>query len=792
MAVYTTLQKTTFYVRKMKMHNVFYIAAFCMFAQSVMGMDNKSGADTANLSNNKAMLIFLDDSESDDTQIIDRKIGAITNSFIAAFSQEAGPILVSASLIANIKEREKPKETDPQKLIDRVQELMGKPGGPTHEVMMEYKSILLSVISFNKTTVQNWIIKKVNDALYLLIPKHYLITMHIQEAAVQDYKPDGPITTTELQLGLKVNHMYTITNIDDIQKPLPEPPIVTYFMDFVWDNTLNMSRIFVTNSDYHKTGSAAVPTWSIFIAGHGMMGGTVAGIVFAQFKQFLNFLEYKVNTKLLYYLSCYAAGIAHKALYENAESGVDTTYSFAIITQALTDTVVFVPYTAFDISNGKLVIKPPVSYTNFVSNVTTTDIIDFQTIDPFHTKMGIAGFPQVKFPGLPWFSILDDDLFCTIGSTLAKTRAQSLSIANFFARKGKKAAPLGILLYAEEIPFELIIDSKNMAGIPPLIISMIPGNALHHINKISTCVYTVDDIVQSFLGIKHLGPQKVFIIDSIQGLNDMGNIVTAQDVTIHLTPQQNSVYYLQDGKLLKIINKNVSEVADSKDKARHDQLLAIASPAKNSISAEQSVALTTETTKNFAQKMNVVDMHKQIVELLDTMPNDCIIRIPHLKGISCPPDENCWFDLLYALSQYASFGTYKIIWFDNLTVYNQKNEQMIVLQDIIVDVNKEKTEIFATAVHTKKMLVLSSKTGMSEQKEPYLPLYTDILSYFNTHMTLPEQLLKGPIKTQNLLSKTAISEIAQVQEKKVQKIGEKRLEERVEKRERNRPWWWFW
>ena len=46
------------------MRNVFYVAAFCMVAQSVMGMDNEPGADTANLSNNKAMLIFLDDSNS--------------------------------------------------------------------------------------------------------------------------------------------------------------------------------------------------------------------------------------------------------------------------------------------------------------------------------------------------------------------------------------------------------------------------------------------------------------------------------------------------------------------------------------------------------------------------------------------------------------------------------------------------------------------------------------------------------------------------------------------------------
>jgi hypothetical protein len=778
-------------MRCMKKFFIAQIIAVSIFVQSLVGMDSEPVLSETNSNVNRAVLIFLDDSESDDSQTADRKLGAITNAFIAAFSQEAGPILVSASLIANIKEREKSQKTDPQKLVDRVQALMSQ--SPTDIVMMEYKSIVLSVISFNKTTTQNWIIKKVNDALYLLLPKHYLVTMHIPEAAIQGYQPGGsPLTTTELQLGLKVNHMQTVINIDDIKKPLPEPPIVTYFMDSVWDNKLNTSNIFVTNSDYHKSGSIAIPTWSLFIKGHGIMGATIAGIVFSQFKELLNFLEYKINTKLFYYVSCYAAGIANKALYEDAESGIDTTYSFAIITQALTDSVIIIPITAFDIKDDKLVITTPVSYTKFISNVTAADIIDYHTIDPYHSKMGIAGFPQIKFPGLPWFSIIDDDLFCMIGLTLAKARITPLNIANFFAKGGKKATPIGLLLYTQDIPFELIIDSKNMVGIPPFIISMIPGNALHCMKKISTTVYTVDDILQSFLGIKHLGPQKVFIIDSIQGINDEGNAVVVQDVTIHLTPQQNSVYYLQDGKLLKIINKNVSEEGNSKDKERHAQLLAIANPTKSIISTEQMIALTAEANKIFAQKMNITDMHKQIVELLDTMPNDSIIRIPHLNGISCLPDENCWFELLYALSQYTSFGIYKIIYFDSLIIYNQEDQQSVILRDIIVDVNKQKTEVFCTAVNTKKMLIVSSKTGMNEQKEPYISTYTDILSYFNTHMTLPEKVVKGQMKTYDLLTKTAISDIAQVQEKKAQKIGEQRLKERAEKCEQNRPWWRIW
>ena len=141
------------------------------------------------------------------------------------------------------------------------------------------------------------------------------------------------------------------------------------------------------------------------------------------------------------------------------------------------------------LSKNKLKVKISVRYSDFLNKVTTSDIINYRELAApfvvgFKNEHGLelSHLPQIKFPGLPWFSVIDNDKVVNIGSILAKTRTKPLDIATFFAKKDKKADPLGILLYAETIPFELIINTIEM----PAIISMIPGDAIHHIKKISS------------------------------------------------------------------------------------------------------------------------------------------------------------------------------------------------------------------------------------------------------------------------------------------------------------------
>lgn len=541
--------------------------------QSLIGSQNESVIDGANASNNEVLLIFLDDVESDAIKTAGAKIGIITNKFLTAFSQEAGPIIVSASVIDNARLKQKPDETDVEKLIERYDKLVSNVNALNSAEAQEMKNIIRSFVSFDKKSAERWIIKKISAELYLLIPKIYLTEVDIAVDAVALYTEKSPITQVEQQLGLKVNHLETVTNSDTIKKPLPEPYVATYFMRALWDTANNNSRIFVTNREYYTLGNKKdILSWSVYIAGHGTMGEVVAGLSLAQFKEFLDFLEQRIRTRLLYYWSCYAAGSTAQAIYADTQSGVEKTYAFPIITQAITDAPVMGMLMRVTSQNGIPQIMYPERYDTFIDLVTTPGVIDFKKVTACFFErefMGAAGgmLPQIKLPGLPWFLVIHEERFCSIGSILAQSRTRQLNIEKFFARKGKKAAPMAILLYSRDIPFELVIDSKTAIDMPPTMISMIPGDAAHHIKKISSSVHGTEDLIKSFMQIESLEPNKIFVIDEIASKTKCGSEIV-RDIVIQLTPEQNSVYYRHNGQLFK----NMQRTIEKDDSARYEQL----------------------------------------------------------------------------------------------------------------------------------------------------------------------------------------------------------------------------
>src|SRR5437867_3910477 len=98
--------------------------------------------------NNKGLLIFLDDSE--------HNFGALTQDFSAAIIQEAGPIVVSKSLFANMLEVKTPEEIEGN----------------------------LAMLAKNKIAVEfdanKWVIKEINDSAYLLLPTKDLAKQNIK------------------------------------------------------------------------------------------------------------------------------------------------------------------------------------------------------------------------------------------------------------------------------------------------------------------------------------------------------------------------------------------------------------------------------------------------------------------------------------------------------------------------------------------------------------------------------------------------------------------------------------
>lgn len=726
---------------------------------------------------NRGLLIFLDDSESD-TAKGDQKLSAISTSFLCALLQNAGPIIVSASIITNVRERQTP-ETDPQKILNRFNELSDLEVR-TDEEALELKNIILSVVSFNKIIAQQWVIKKINDSLYLFLPNQYLINLSILISDVQHYAPEQAITLVEQQLGLRVNHMKTITDIDEIKKPLPAPNFAAYFIEALWDEKLNQSAIFITKREYIKN-NYVMPCWALFLSGHGKIKERIASLNLAHIQQLLDFLEYKICTRLLYYATCYAAGLTSKILYEDAEAAIARTYSFPIMTQTLTDA----PFTntALDLEliGNKLVPRMPQSYIEFLHSATSQKIIKYRDINPF-LGMNFGGISQIKLPGVPWFSVTDDEHICTIGTILAKTRKDPLDIATFFAKQGALAKPLVILLYTDDIPFELIVDTKSKQ--PPAIISMIPGDAIHHIKKIKSTVYNVSDLLVSFVEIVKLQPQKIFFIDFITGINRNKQSTTIYDVIIQLTPEGNSIYYRYNGTLFIMIGDDTAEKAQDDEVTDYLQLLRKAQTQTQKINpTKQKIdVLQKSATKQFKELITDTAMEHSIIHLLDTMPPNTALHIADLNGLSCPPAEDCWDNLINALARYVSFGSRKIIWFDRLTVYHDEKaeEAMELFFDIIIDTGAEETTVFFTT-NAQEMGYAVGSHGIAPREEPYMPLYKDIFVYFETKLQLPPRYKLNTTPTQELLTPEAISNIEHIQQKQ---LTEQRSELRKKSKEK--------
>lgn len=524
-------------------------------------VDTKIEADTAittNQSSNNAnaVLIFLDDQEKDE-------LFSITNSFLAAFIQEAGPIIVSASLINNIRSAKIPDEKNPDVLFAMMKALVSTDNKTSQEKEL-LKSIIASPINFDSESTHKWTIKKINDFLYLLLPKKYLYKKNISPENVHVFAPQSQITTTEHMLGLKVNHLETVI-VKTIKGPDKEPAFADYFID-------SLNKIFVMTKEY--TNQMSIPSLSVFIHGHGLLKSAICNLSLEQFTIFLSFLE-KLQTRFLAYQSCYAAGVNTSLMYKDARAGAQETYSFPIITIALTDTPTLVPGVGVQFEDG--IMKPYVqpNYDCFVQAITQPDLIQYsdaiQCIKPVLYEQNI---PQIRYPGLPWFSILDYETVASIGSVMAKSRTAPLDITKFFAKQGKPSEPHALLLYARDIPFELIINTKMPAApqgieqnlLPkesetcyvPTIISMIPGAVVHFIKKISSSCNTAHDILANFY-IDGLWYRKLFIIDEItapfsarmsKALHDeTATSGTLANVLIDVAPQAYTKYFTYKGNV---------------------------------------------------------------------------------------------------------------------------------------------------------------------------------------------------------------------------------------------------
>jgi hypothetical protein len=413
------------------------------------------------LAKKKGLLIFLDDSEKD-------KGGFVNSNLLTALYQEACPIVASTSL---------------------MYALLGQ--GAKNSWCNKAAQVWENIIDPHR-----WIIKKINNLVCLLIPVSYLDSLHIDKNKVKENGyPVSELSDFELQLGLKVNHMETIDsqtisapgnqNIYQYVSSYFFKPSMSVLGDYFTDA---LDTVFCKRSDY-KDRKIEVPVWVMYIHGHGGMNYSIANLSFGGFKNLLYFLDKKINTQLLVVSSCYAAGAHMNAMYGEIKRETQEYYSFPIIIQGLNDLMVFAYRPFIDSATWyyekKMKLITHINFNAFLKKSKELEA-DYNEIMQSISLDIIENTPQLKLPGIEWFSVLDaDKKIVSIGSILAQTRdpQKPLDVINFF-----KKDPEIILLYTDTIPFELKINLSNPYA---TIISMVSTE----LDKLVPVVYTMQDIL---------------------------------------------------------------------------------------------------------------------------------------------------------------------------------------------------------------------------------------------------------------------------------------------------------
>ena len=419
-----------------------------------------------------ALLIFLDDTESTTHS------SAISLNLLSALVDQTGPIIATNSLLYNI--------------FNNAHHL--------NEKLNELTKVFHSQFNPN-----SWVIKEINEKLSLLIPNWFLSRHRISLTQAQEFSANDAPTTQELKLGLKINHMKTKNDqlFENFAGQFPS----SYFIDAVYNNS-----IFCARSDYQNK-KIKIPFWAFFINGHGAFENAIAALSVQDFQRFLDFLQTKLNTRLLIISSCYASGVTLNKALHDIDSHVKKNYSYAIMTQAIGDRPTY-NFAYLSVFEGKEVVDHENILKRLILNLDRRSnyTIDYQLICRLITqpqdKLQIrVELPQLKLPGLDWFVACNANKeVVSIGSTLAQSRGidKPLNITNFF-----KTDPRAILLYTNSIPFELIINSDKLLE----IISMAPVKKTK-IYKISS-KSEIDRIIEWFMPVyvstNYLVPEIFFI-----------------------------------------------------------------------------------------------------------------------------------------------------------------------------------------------------------------------------------------------------------------------------------------
>lgn len=532
------------------------------------------GEDASVVHPSRTLLIFLDDSE--------KELDAITDRFITALSQEAGPILVSGSLLQNVFHSHMDEKTFKQNTsiikrllnagtagLDKIDKQML--GQQTNE-FGKLGAFTLTMIA-KKFIPAHWLVTQINPHLFLLTPKA-LVPTESNAPSINKF------SERELALGLCIDHGTAIESTEVLTHftHYKQPETSSYFMPAVGDQK-TASSIFVTRTDYNQLDEAdkkkfPIPQWSIYLAGHGYISEAICNLSIEEFKQFLTFLDTKILTKLFVYDSCHAAGINTSMVYEDLESFYGhqrKTYPFPIIISTTADISVFhITGGELSLTGGTLSINFYQHFggaDGFVNQTNSTEPVDFyfitQPIFPAVQRiLSSANTTSVADLNYPMIRSANREAFISllpgieIGTVMANNRTELLNVLETAKKRGVTWKTTHVLLSTNHTPFTLILSGFDKTS-PSVLFSAIPGATAHIINRIESDL-PIKEFLKAQLQPRY-GARKNFWIRSYARIKDGKKLYERSDVIIDSeTPENTAVAYFTEANNRFEVSKNGS------------------------------------------------------------------------------------------------------------------------------------------------------------------------------------------------------------------------------------------
>ncbi len=419
------------------------------------------------------------------------------------------------------------------------------------------------LIDFNPL---EWNVYNINDLFYLFIPQNS--------------------AQIKRDCGLHVDHLIRVTNPEDIS--------LLHFKNMVRGQSSFVDALRATFVDDQDDTSHS---WNIYLSGHGGNSqwagsevcslSTIADLTLSEFRSALSFFNDEIKTHTLFYSTCFGGGIHAHEPYQ--VEGVSSKYNYMIVINCLTDNPCMgygcwtkeLSYgdflspddLVFDETDGTWSIK--------VHHGSDCESFFYELEQGGHAPYALdylldaatyVGPPRIA--NLPVVRLPQSDAFITLFPSNT-TKISALLVA--FKQSLSKDIELNDQTRFVLVDTPLVAAPiKVCSDIVPQFISILPGEAVHHLCSLHAEGVAHTELFKAFTALHGLCFDKIFLIDELvcqfdydalpDDIIDQKETVTCKNVVIKLEGDHLVRFFFQTEDE-KVFSMHMSRVSGGEPRA---------------------------------------------------------------------------------------------------------------------------------------------------------------------------------------------------------------------------------